>query len=678
MTAAPARSQAHAARWLPRVLGVGVPFCVCILVSRGLGALAHGLSFLVFLAGIMAAGGYGGLWPALCLTVLATLALDVLFLPPLGSLAISNPGEAVMLGMLSVLGVVIGVAARTLHEARGRAEQLRQELRLFDAVRANGERYRQLFEAAPQIIWTNRPDGSGTEFNQLWFELTGQTREQASAYGWLESIHPEDLARLRASREEGIRRGSAYAVEFRLKTASGGYHWMLGRVVPLHGGSGELEGWLGAIIDIHERKRAEAVQHFLAEASAVLARSLDERETLEQATRLVVPELADWCVVDLNTPGGLERVAVFHREPAAAAHVEVIRRHRPGPGARSPVLEVFRTGEARLGERFDDAAYQATVGSDEHLAAMRALAPHSYLVVPLVARERVLGTLSLLRGPGSERYTEEDLVLARDFGRRCGLAMDNARLLTELQRSLSTRDDFLSSVAHDLRNPLSVIKMRAELLHLQVAQRGSIEPERLTSEATRIQAVTEEMSSMIDGLLDVVRSEMGQRPSLRRTEVDLGALARGVALDQQQVTQRHQVHVHTPRTPLVVSVDEVRVRRVVRNLLLNAVKYSPEGGAVEVRVERREVDGEGWAVLEVQDQGLGIPARDLPHLFGRFYRGENVVGRIPGTGLGLFGARQIAEQHGGRIEVTSVEGQGSTFSVWLPLNAPEGTGTTPG
>jgi PAS domain S-box-containing protein len=546
------------------------------------------------------------------------------------------------------------------------AERQRAEQRL----RASEERYRQLFEAAPQIIWTNRPDGSGTEFNPLWFELTGQTREQASAYGWLEAIHPEDLPRLRANRDEGIRRGMAYGVEFRVKTASGRYHWVLGRVVPLRGGSGELEGWLGAAIDIHERKRAEAVQRFLAEVSAVLARSLDERETLEQATRLVVPELADWCIVDLNAPGGLQRVAVYHPDPAAAPHVEVLRRHRPRPGSLSPVLEVFRTGQAQLVERYDDMAYQSHVASDEHLAAVRALAPRSLVVVPLVARERVLGTLTLLRGPGSERYTEEDLALAQDFSRRCGLAMDNARLLTELQRSLRTRDDFLSSVAHDLRNPLSVIKMRAELLQLQVAQRGSIEPERLTSAATRIQSTTEEMGSMIDGLLDLARSEMGQRPSLRRTEVDLGALARGVAQDQQQVASRHQVHVHTPETPLVASVDEGRVRRVVRNLLLNAVKYSPEGGAVDVRVQRREVDGEGWAVLEVQDRGLGIPARDLPHLFERFYRGENVVGRIPGTGLGLFGARQIAEQHGGRIEVTSEEGQGSTFSVWLPQKPP--------
>jgi PAS domain S-box-containing protein len=932
-----ARSQAHVAPWLRQVLSVGVLFCACILVSRNLDTLAHSAPFPIFLAGIMAAGWYAGLWPALSLTVLATFAVNVLFIHPLNSLAISSPGEAVLLGTFSVVGVLISVGAGTLHEGRRRAEQLQRltealaravtpadvaevarahaltllrasrtelwvvpgeggvesarhirgaagelsppdalaalagealrsggpvgpqpgtagaseglslplrsagqllgalvmllpgrttpgsrqrrlaqaladgcaaalersllherlqsERQLLDAVleqapvgitvaeapssrillynkgaerilghpvifssgvshyaryggyhddgsplaaeeyptarvllkgelvrnelmrylrgdgqktllevsaapvrapdgaisaavcvfedvaerqraeqrlRASEERYRQLFEAAPQISWTNRTDGSDSQFNSLWFTLTGQTPEQASNYGWLNAIHPEDRVRLRAQRDEGIRQKRAYAVEFRLKTANGKYRWVVGRVVPLRDGAGEIEGWLGAAIDIHERKWAETVQRFLAGASVTLARSLDEHETLEQATRLVVPKLADWCVVDLNAQGGLERVAVFHPDPAAAEHTEAIRRHRPRPGASSPVLEVFRTGQAKLVENYDDAAYQATVSSDEHLAAVRALAPHSILVVPLVARERVLGTLTLLRGRDRERYTEEDLALAKDFGQRCGLALDNARLLTELQRSLRTRDDFLSSVAHDLRNPLTVIKMRAAILHGEVARRDNIVPERLASAATRILAATEEMGSMIDSLIDLVRSETGQPMNLRRTPVDLGALARSVALDQQQAAQRHKVHVHTPETPVVASLDEIRVRRVVRNLLLNAVKYSPEGSSVEVSVHQRDMGGRGWAVLEVQDKGIGIPASDLPHLFERFFRGENVVGRIPGTGLGLFGSKQLVEQHGGHVEVTSVEGQGSTFSVWLPQQ-PQGS-----
>ncbi|NMO23573.1 sensor histidine kinase, partial [Pyxidicoccus fallax] len=544
---------------------------------------------------------------------------------------------------------------------RQRAEQ---------ALRDSEERYRQMFEAAPQVVWTNATDGGGTLFNSRWFELTGQTPEQAASYGWLKVVHPDDLPRLRARRDEGIREGLTYAVEFRVKTARGGYRWLMGRVVPLRNASGVLTGWLGAAIDIHERKRAEGVQRFLAEASAVLARSLDERETLEQATRIVVPELADWCVVDLNTPGGLERVAVFHPDPAMASHVDAIRRHRPRAGSTSPVLEVFRTGEARLIERFEEEDYVATTESDAHLAAVRALAPRHLLVVPLVAREKVLGTLTLLSGTGREPYTQEDLRLAQDLAGRCALALENARLLTRLQRALRTRDDFLSSVAHDLRNPLTVIKMRASLLSSEVAKQRELAPERLASAASRILTATDEMGSMLESLVDVVRGEMNQPPNPRRTAVDMAALAREVAEDPQQGSRRHEVRVHTPDVPVIALVDPVRVRRIVRNLLTNAVKYSPEGSSIDVSVERREVAGNGWAVVGVKDQGMGIPASDLPHLFERFFRGKNVAGRIPGTGLGLFGSRVLAEQHGGRIEVTSVEGQGSTFVLWLPLTPP--------
>jgi PAS domain S-box-containing protein len=568
-------------------------------------------------------------------------------------------------------GITAAVCVFSDVAARQRSEQ---------ALRASEERYRQLFEASPQIMWTNRADGSDSLFNPRWFELTGQTHQQAASYGWLKAIHPDDLPRLRARRDEGIRTGQAYAVEFRVKAARGGYRWLLGRVVPLRGESGEVQGWLGAGLDIQERKRAEEVQQFLAEASAVLARSLDERETLEQATRLVVPRLADWCVVDLNTPAGLERVAVHHPDPAATEHAEAIRHHRPRPGSPSPVLEVFRTGEARLVEHFRADDYVATVSSDAHLAAVRALAPRTLMVVPLVAREQVLGTLTLLAGEGRDPYTREDLRLALDFAGRCALALENARLLTRLQRSLRTRDDFLSSVAHDLRNPLTVIKMRAALLSSEVTrQGGGLAPERLTAAATRILAASDEMGSMIESIVDLMRGETGQRPNLRRTAVDMAALARDVAADQQQGSRRHEVTVHAPETPVVAPVDAVRVRRIVRNLLTNAVKYSPEGSSIDVSVQAREVDGTDWAVVEVRDRGMGIPQHDLPHLFERFFRGENVVGRIPGTGLGLFGSRELAEQHGGHIEVKSVEGEGSTFVLWLPQAAPapgdEGTRT---
>ena len=151
---------------------------------------------------------------------------------------------------------------------------------------------------------------------------------------------------------------------------------------------------------------------------------------------------------------------------------------------------------------------------------------------------------------------------------------------------------------------------------------------------------------------------------LRRGAVDLAALAQEGAAQAQTLTARHNVHVTVPPTPLVGWWDGDRLAQVLQNLLGNALKYAPEGGEIVVRVWAAE----GAAQLAVQDQGVGIPAAALPHLFERFYRTrEAVASGAPGLGVGLALSKALVEAHGGAIRVESVEGQGSTFTVTLPL-----------
>jgi len=148
---------------------------------------------------------------------------------------------------------------------------------------------------------------------------------------------------------------------------------------------------------------------------------------------------------------------------------------------------------------------------------------------------------------------------------------------------------------------------------------------------------------------------------------DLVDLAREVVAQQQQMTARHMLWLACEGAEIVGLLDAGRIRRVLTNLIANAIKYSPSGGTVDVEVARAVEDGTDWAVVMIRDHGLGIPAQDLGRIFDRFHRGGNVIGRIPGTGIGLASARQIVTQHGGRIEVASVEGEGTTFTVRLPL-----------
>jgi signal transduction histidine kinase len=178
-----------------------------------------------------------------------------------------------------------------------------------------------------------------------------------------------------------------------------------------------------------------------------------------------------------------------------------------------------------------------------------------------------------------------------------------------------------------------------------------------------IEASASQMSAQIDELIDLARLKAGQPLSLELLELDVVALTRGAIEELAYDTERHPIELTTGVSSLTATGDPVRLKRVLTNLLSNAIKYSPDGGQISVVVERDE----DWAVIQVQDHGLGIPASDLPFIFERFRRGSNVAGRIPGEGLGLAGARQVLEQHGGALQVLSTEHVGSTFTVRLPL-----------
>ena len=168
-------------------------------------------------------------------------------------------------------------------------------------------------------------------------------------------------------------------------------------------------------------------------------------------------------------------------------------------------------------------------------------------------------------------------------------------------------------------------------------------------------------------MVDVARLRGGQPLELRRQPVDLGGLARRAIEEADRIHEQHPIRLEATAEPVVGLWDGGRLERVVANLLGNAVKYSPEGGEVIVRIGREEAAGQAFASLAVEDRGVGIPTADLAHIFEHYRRGRN-VGTIVDSGIGLSGARTIVEQHGGTIAVRSTEGEGSVFTVRLPLD----------
>jgi K+-sensing histidine kinase KdpD len=244
------------------------------------------------------------------------------------------------------------------------------------------------------------------------------------------------------------------------------------------------------------------------------------------------------------------------------------------------------------------------------------------------------------------------------------IAFQDISAIKDFERA---RDEFLSALSHDLRTPITTIRGMAQVLLRRVSRMDTPEAGRLAEGLTNIEAATTKMTAMISELLDMARLEAGRSLDLQQVPVDMVALARHSADEHQRTATGHDIRVEAAEPSLVGMWDPVRLERVIGNLLSNAIKYSPLGGKVTVSVAPDKDSARSWCVLGVHDEGIGIPACDVPHIFERFRRGTNVVGRIEGTGIGLAGARQIVEQHGGTITAESKEGAGTTITVRLPL-----------
>lgn len=305
---------------------------------------------------------------------------------------------------------------------------------------------------------------------------------------------------------------------------------------------------------------------------------------------------------------------------------------------------------------------------------------HEALVMPLYADERPLGTLWIVSHRAGKQFDREDARLMTSLANFCAAALQLTAVAAENDRlyqvehdartlaltALAERDSFLSSISHDLKTPLTTMRGMAQFLEQQLRKAGSPKPEPLLQGLAIIQHASATLAGMVEELVDLSQLHSGQQLELHLSPTDLVNIARQCVATAQQSTTAHTVRLQAEADECLGLWDTARVERVLTNLLSNAIKYSPAGGAITVMVAT-EARADRWAAATVTDQGLGIPAGDLPHVFERFYRASNVIGRVGGTGIGLAGSRQIIEQHGGTLTATSVEGSGSCFTVRLPL-----------
>lgn len=545
---------------------------------------------------------------------------------------------------------------------------------------ASEQLYRALAEAIPQIVWTALPNGSLDYCNQGWFEYSGMTLEETKGWGWQPALHPDDVEHTLERWNNSVQTGETYEVEYRFKRASdGAYRWHLGRATPVRDAQGKILKWFGTCTDIDDRHRWTQTADFRARALALLSSaSLDYQQALQGLADLAVPELGDWCCVHLIEPDGSLRLqAVANSDPNKVALLWQIDQRLPvDPQGRHGVAKVLRTGEAKLYPEIPNWALEAVVPDRELLLVLCSHSPLSAICVPLMARGRTLGAISLLCGESGRRCEYADLVLLSDLARDAAVAIDNARLYREASETNRIKDEFLATLSHELRTPLNAVVGWSQIL-----RQRKLSPEKTAVALETIERNGRLQTQMIEDLLDVSRIVSG-KVCLKLSPVNLvGTVETAVkALIPDAEARGVELVSYYGEGVSTLRGDAARLQQVVWNLLSNAIKFTPRGGRIEIRVwDEGESRSAGGAILSVSpvhsvtiaitDTGIGISKEFLPFVFDRFRQADSSSTRnYGGLGLGLAIVRHLVELHGGTVWVESPGlGLGSTFGVRLPI-----------
>jgi PAS domain S-box-containing protein len=529
------------------------------------------------------------------------------------------------------------------------------------ALRESEESYRTLFEANPVAMWLRDPTTLAfVAVNDTALRQYGYTREEFLPLTVRDLLAPDDLESISEfgwDRTTTLEPWNAGIRRHRRKDGSTLWVEVTGRDVFSSGRP------LRLILakDVTERRRVEEEDRFLAEASALLGSSLDNRVSLEALTHLVVPRFANGCVIDLLDSQGVPvRVAVAHSD----SEMESLPRRYPiNPSAPFGVYSVVRSGQAELVPDVSDETLASVAWDAQHARLLKAMVG-SYICVPLKARDRMLGAMTLIRSPGAERYGSRDLALAQELARRTAFAVDNARLLEEAREASAQKSRFLSAVSHDLRTPATAITLLSSLVRREAASidgTGS-----LVDRCRRLEGAASSFADLLSDLLEIGSFDSGQK-RMRDDEFPLEDVVRQCVETCTPAAREKSIPIRVRWESTLPSVraDRTEFARVLMNLLSNAVKFT-ETGVVKVEISRMEP---GDLEVRVRDTGPGIPAEHLPSVFSEFFQVRNSErDRSKGSGLGLAISRRIMQALGGTLRVESRIGVGSTFTATLPAD----------
>jgi PAS domain S-box-containing protein len=646
-----------------------------------------GEKYFIFAYGAVAISGAMGLGPGILTTLLCVFGVDYFFLAPTRHIGPSSSTDIFALAVFLLVALLISGMASRLRKARLQAETRRIEAELLA---------RELERQAHELEEQARQLASAEAFNRGILESFGDPmvvhdREwrfqyineaaskifQTSKHHLPSSLIGQNLWELYpdiVNHDFGInlRRAASehVPVNFEAYYPDTG-QWSELRCYPLPNG-GLVTLWR----NVTERRQAAEAQRYLAQASAILSGSLDYDETLSVLARLVVPELADWCRVDVIEPdGSLRLLAVTHVDPEKVRWAkELAGKYPPDMNAPSGLANVLRTGLAEMYPDITEEMLAEGTRDREYLALLKTVQFRGVIIAPIVSSSGTLGAFTLVSAESRRKYTERDLDLAVELGRRAGLAVEHARAHLAEKRARAAAVDaqhgaedanaaksqFLAFMSHELRTPLNAIAGYVDLILAGVYGEVSLGQQEALERVKRSQRT---LLGLINNVLNFVKLDAGH-VELNISDTPALDILRDVEpLVTPQLDAKGLSYEFTCENAATVRADPEKTQQILLNLLTNAIKFTEPGGSVAVECVRDTT----MVSFAVHDTGCGIAPDKLNAIFEPFVQLDRTL-KSPhqGTGLGLAISRDLAILMNGTLTVESQVGKGCTFLLSLP------------
>lgn len=521
-------------------------------------------------------------------------------------------------------------------------------------------RFRALIEHSSDVIMLTNGEGIVMYVSPSITSSLDYTPAEFVGLSFLTLVHPDDLSALqKISYELHQHAGKSLSTEYRLRHKDGSWRWFEGTGTNLlH--DPDVQAIVGNFRDITVRKVAEERLQLLNAVSTLLVSSLDHEITLQEIAHLLVPAQADYCRIALvDNQQQIKEITVNHVDPEKNKLVQALyEQYKDRANSTHGLQKLLATGQAELISVVSEDVRATTRDNPTLFALVGTLSLRSYMGVPLIARGKTIGAITFSSIQPHRHYTDDDLQFAQEVARRIALALDNVYLYREAQNAIRLRDEFIATASHELRTPITSLKMYTQVLQRRFARQSE---ENLTRSLTKMDAQIAKLTLLIEDLLDVSKLELG-KVAFRHEAFDLDEVIAETVEHVQSISTHHSIRVEG-KIALPVWGDKERIGQVLTNFLINAIKYSPEADSVIVRVAQ-ELE---MVVVSVQDFGIGIAQEHQPHIFDRFYRVNDPEERTyPGLGIGLHIAYEIIKRHGGTMRVVSEKGKGSLFCFTLP------------